>query len=204
MGIRTNNPGNIVKSEVNWVGEVPCPEEKLNECFVSPYYGIRALAKVLHTYIHNHGLDTIDTVMARYSEFEGAAVGVSRISGIPLDAPLYTWDKDVMLRLMHGIVVQENGYNPYHLEFLEEVLDDTYGADHFISQYGNWRGAEVDRSQAAVRGGQTQTDDGGAHGTNSRALGYSEQRQATVPVDSQIYSCICRAFYHSPTEAGRT
>lgn len=202
MGIRTNNPGNIVKSEINWVGEVPCDHEPLNECFSDPYFGIRAMAIILRTYMHKHGLVTIEDIMARYSEFERAARGVSAISGIPVDAELGTWDKDVMVRLIHAIIVQENGYNPYHLDFIGEVLNDTYGADHFLGEHASWRGTQDVGSEATSRSRQALTDDGRTDGSAWTIYRDTEQYPAAVHMDPALYSCLCRAVHRRAAEGG--
>ena len=129
-GIRTNNPGNVVKTPIDWQGEVEC-SDKMNECFSSPYYGIRAMAKVLHTYYYKHGLTTIRQIMARFSEFEGAASGVARLAGIGVDRTLDFDSVGVLSTLIKAIIIQENGVNPYSDELIEQVIYDTYGiTDH--------------------------------------------------------------------------
>lgn len=200
LGIRTNNPGNITASEIKWVGEIPCPKPGRNECFISPYHGMRALAVLLHTYIHKHGLTNIEQIMSRYSEEAWAPKSISQISGIPLDAPINTWDKDVMLRLMHSIVVQENGFNPYQLDFIGDVLDDTYGADHFVSINSFGRYPKAVGKEDGQRKGSARHDVAGVRSPVGGASADQGEYQRALPVDTAFYSCICRALDHSPAE----
>ena len=57
-GIRNNNPGNIRHGE-KWEGLSDKQTDSSFCIFVSPEYGIRALAKVLLTYYKKYQLNTV-------------------------------------------------------------------------------------------------------------------------------------------------
>jgi len=67
-GIRNHNPGNIEWGEP-WDGldrSRPDPDPRFAQ-FISPEYGIRALARVLQTYQNKYGLNTIDGIISRWA-----------------------------------------------------------------------------------------------------------------------------------------
>lgn len=69
-GVRNNNPGNIDYNKNNaWQGRLPrnTSVEDRFERFVSPEYGIRALARVLITYQDKHGLATVRDIIGRWA-----------------------------------------------------------------------------------------------------------------------------------------
>lgn len=69
-GVRNNNPGNIVRNSSNkWQGRVP-PEQQTDhkfEQFISPEFGIRALAILLIRYQERYNLRTIESIITRYA-----------------------------------------------------------------------------------------------------------------------------------------
>jgi hypothetical protein len=200
-GVRTNNPGNIVKTPITWQGEVEC-EDKVNECFVSPYYGIRAMAKVLHTYYYKHGLGTIAEIMDRFSEFRGAAAGVAAISGLPKDETLDFSDFDTVLRLSKAIIVQENGYNPYSDELITQVLYDTYGDNHFGSVNVSERPPKDMEQEAGHAEGAARPDDASPRRQHEGTEGDSADRRSGVqldPQDNRVVVCICNS---NPSQGG--
>lgn len=68
-GTRNNNPGNIRISPAKWKGKVPVDlnTDGAFEQFVSMPYGIRALYRLLITYINKYGLTTVDAIIDRYA-----------------------------------------------------------------------------------------------------------------------------------------
>lgn len=202
-GIRTNNPGNLVKTPITWQGEVEC-SDKVNECFENDYYGLRAMAKVLHTYYHKYQLRTITDIMARFSEFEGAAWGVSRLAGIEADAPLSLTDLGTTMSLMRAIIIQENGYNPYPDELIRQVLYDTYGDHYFRGVYPSLRPPENMEQEAGHGEGEARPDDAGPRGEHAREEGDSSDRRSGLqldPKDDRLVVCIC---HHRSSEGSST
>lgn len=67
LGVRTNNPLNLVKTAIHWKGETECESNReispgINqevECFVSPMYGVRAGIKTMLAKRDRHGAKTI-------------------------------------------------------------------------------------------------------------------------------------------------
>lgn len=201
-GIRTNNPGNIVKTSIEWQGEVQC-SDKINECFESDYYGIRALVKVLHTYYYKHGLGTIDQIMARFSEFGGAARGVSRISGIPTNKTLDFSDLGEVMSLTKAIILQENGVNPYEDDLIEQVLYDTYGNHHFGSVNPSDSAPEDMEQEARHAEGAAQSDDASPRGQHEGKEGNPGGGRSGIQLDSQdnsVIVCVCNSY--SPEDGG--
>lgn len=65
-GVRNNNPGNIRHGE-KWKG-LRYAQTDADFCqFVSPEFGIRALARVLMTYEKRHGLNTVRGIISRWA-----------------------------------------------------------------------------------------------------------------------------------------
>src|SRR5262245_8809411 len=65
-GLRNNNPGNI-KHGAQWEGMAPTQTDPTFITFVSPEYGIRAMARILKNYQSKWGLNTLDQVIRRWS-----------------------------------------------------------------------------------------------------------------------------------------
>ena len=66
-GLRNNNPGNIRKSATAWQGLSPTQTDASFFQFISPEYGIRALATILGTYMKNYGLVTVSDIISRWA-----------------------------------------------------------------------------------------------------------------------------------------
>lgn len=132
-GVRNNNPGNIVKSETPWVGEVVGHDPKYAS-FESPEAGIRALGKTLLTYQDKHGLNTVQQIVARWapaSENNPAtyAKTVATAMGVAPDAPLDLRDKDTLTKLATSMIRVENGQQPYTAQQIALGLASASGAD---------------------------------------------------------------------------
>lgn len=117
-GFRNNNPGNIRKSNSQWLG---ASKTQLDKDFVQFYhlsYGIRALAKLLLTYYTKRFCLTISDLISRYAppkenETEAyikvvsarAEVNSKLVLGSPQrQANIETWS-----RIISAIICQENG-----------------------------------------------------------------------------------------------
>lgn len=120
-GIRNNNPGNIeYNPAVKWQG-IEGPEghpSKRFAKFKSPEYGIRALVRLLITYQDRYGLNTIEGAINRWApSFENNtrayAEHVSKVSGFAVDYVYNAHSFDDMLPIVKGIILHENGVQPY-------------------------------------------------------------------------------------------
>lgn len=67
-GIRNNNPGNVVRSDIPWKGKVPKNQSKDGrfEMFIAPEYGVRAMIKDLKHDIEK-GNNTVPKLIREYS-----------------------------------------------------------------------------------------------------------------------------------------
>jgi hypothetical protein len=125
-GVRNNNPGNIKKNNVRWLG---LSEEQNDETFfqfTDAKYGIRALMKILLTYRFQHGLTNIWSIVERYapsSENNTEAYKnylVNETGYGMLQEIKFTIDD--YLPVVKAIIVMENGTMPYDEETIIEGM----------------------------------------------------------------------------------
>ena len=112
-GERNNNPGNIVKSDIFWRGEIAGDDSRF-ESFATPDEGIRALAVILQNYQKKYGLNTVRGIINRYAppveNDTGAYINaVSSALGVSPDASLNLADPGTLLPLVTAIIKHENG-----------------------------------------------------------------------------------------------
>lgn len=113
-GIRNRNPGNIKFSTGNnWLGQMGKDSAGF-VVFDVPEHGLRAMAKLLKTYMTSYGLNTIAAISRRWSPdpvgLSGAyAAGVAQYSGIPATRILLPTDGGTLAAVMRGMIAQENG-----------------------------------------------------------------------------------------------
>lgn len=115
-GIRNHNPGNIEYTGTQWQGLADPPSDGRFMRFVSPEYGIRAMARVLTNYERLHGLDYIGGIIQRwapahennvavYAGFVADRLGVRATDPIDVEARLP--------ELIAAMIEMENGQQPY-------------------------------------------------------------------------------------------
>ncbi len=118
-GLRNNNPGNIRDDgRTPWLGLDNPRGDGAFLRFVSPEYGIRALARLLLAYQDRHGINTIRGIISRYapaSENDTAAyiASVSQHVGASPDAPLDLHNPGTLRAIIEAIIRHENGIQPY-------------------------------------------------------------------------------------------
>lgn len=68
-GTRNNNPGNIKLTSLSWRGKVPNSKntDGIFEQFTEMPYGIRALYRLLVTYVNRYKLRSVDSIIDRYA-----------------------------------------------------------------------------------------------------------------------------------------
>jgi len=125
-GQRNNNFGNIKISKTPWRGKVPLDEntDGIFEQFVSPEYGLRALIRLLKTYItkRKNKTDTIRKVVARYApgedynDVDGYTYFLARKIGIKENQRIY-FEKEFIYKLVKFICLFENGK-----DLVDEIL----------------------------------------------------------------------------------
>lgn len=116
-GIRNNNPGNLVKSDIQWDGKITGADTRF-EVFATPEQGIAATARNLIAYQEKHGLDTVEGIVGRWAPPEENKTGVyvaavAKDLGVKPGDKLNVSDPDTLTRLTGAIIRQENGKQPY-------------------------------------------------------------------------------------------
>lgn len=114
-GVRLNNPGNIRLGETRWQGESFDQADPEFVTFMTPEWGIRAIAKIINTYVME-GFDTIGQIVNRWAppaenDTDAYVEAVSRSVGVAANYPL-DLNKDLPA-LIKAIIHQENGEQPY-------------------------------------------------------------------------------------------
>jgi hypothetical protein len=115
-GIRDNNPGNIRHGQ-KWIGLSPIQTDASFDQFISPEYGIRAIAKILFSY-SNRGLDSVRDIITTWApDAENNTVAyikaVCESTGYSADTHLDLTNETVVVALVKAIILQENGQQPY-------------------------------------------------------------------------------------------
>ncbi|MBH3289205.1 hypothetical protein I5N29_02020 [Serratia marcescens] len=118
VGLRNNNPGNLVKTANTWDGEVKGDGRFAS--FATPEHGLRALCKNLLAY-NKRGYTTVEQIIGRWAppnENDTAAytAAVSKALGVPADKRLDLTDINTLTALCASITKHENGSNPYSQE----------------------------------------------------------------------------------------
>lgn len=133
-GIRNNNPGNIRKGNDRWQGLAPDAEQTDPSfwVFVSPVYGIRAMAKTLRTYYEKHGIATIRGMVTRYAPPSENKTGsyVSAVAGalgVDADKALSLEEfRGILPRLVAAMIHHENGSQPYDVAEIQEGVNKAW------------------------------------------------------------------------------
>lgn len=126
-GIRNNNPGNLIFTNINWTGKLPKEENKDRrfEMFIAPEYGIRAMIKDLKNDIEK-GKNTVPALMTEYApRFENNTDAyiqtVCKDLKVSTSAKLLP-TKNTLRLLVHSISRVENGGN----YITNELFDKAY------------------------------------------------------------------------------
>lgn len=126
-GIRNNNPGNLIFTNINWTGKLPKEQNKDRrfEMFITPEYGIRAMIKDLKNDIEK-GKNTVPALMTEYApRFENNTDAyiqmVCKDLKVSATAKLLP-TKNTLRLLVHSISRVENGGN----FITNELFDKAY------------------------------------------------------------------------------
>lgn len=115
-GIRNHNPGNIIRTTIQWDGASDDP--RLDDkfvCFDAPVMGLRCLAKILLTYTTKHKLKTVRAIIDRFApssenDTDSYVRHVCKILSVKPLQKLQINDSNIQLvHLMQAIVNHENG-----------------------------------------------------------------------------------------------
>lgn len=112
-GLRNNNPGNIIITNIPWLGKKVQNTDGHFEQFISLRYGCRALLLNLESAIRIHQLNTIDKIIAAYApnnenNTEDYCKSVCAITGISSTEPIHATDIDKICSIAHAICIVEN------------------------------------------------------------------------------------------------
>lgn len=114
-GIRNNNPGNLVYTNIAWQGKLPLSQntDKHFEQFTTIEYGIRAMFKDLINDI-NKGKNTVRKLITEYAPPHENNTGqyikdVSNSIGVKPDDKITTINDNFLLLLGKAIIKKENG-----------------------------------------------------------------------------------------------
>ncbi|HTQ99566.1 MAG TPA: hypothetical protein VMH83_06230 [Candidatus Acidoferrum sp.] len=107
-----NNPGNIRASDQSWLGKIADGVTSAFERFVSPEYGVRAVAIIFQNYYTRYGLDTVRDLITRYAppsenDTENYANFVAGRLGVSPDTPLNV--PQVLPELVAAVLQMESG-----------------------------------------------------------------------------------------------
>ena len=127
-GIRNNNPGNIERSRIKWDGM--SEDQSADSRFVvfdEPMWGIRAIAKILHTYFHHRlavdgsRIDTVAEITTRWApshenDVDSYANHIRLRLRVEVGKEIDLDDIDVLSTVVETIILHENGEQPYDNE----------------------------------------------------------------------------------------
>jgi len=124
-GIRNNNPGNIRHGAAQWDGMREAQTDGAFVQFISPVFGLRALAKLLFNYERLYSLNTVRGIISRWApdsenNTEQYIFIVSNALGVHPDGPLDM--KTVMPDLVAAIIKHENGTQPYSVAMIKDGI----------------------------------------------------------------------------------
>ncbi len=128
-GERNNDPGNIRKNGIAWDGAISPGNDKYFVTFNSPFFGIRALAKILINYYNHHGLNTVAGIINRYApnsenstenyiKFVAGALNVGKHQMLNLS------DNNILSELIKAIINFENGRNIYSSDTIIAAINE--------------------------------------------------------------------------------
>jgi len=124
-GIKNNNPGNIVKNNIQWKGCTGNDGKFVK--FINAEYGIRAMARNLKTYQNKYGLNTIETILNRWAPNNENNTSkyvsfVSQKMGIKSNQKLDLNNNEQLYKLIDAMIIFENGKNPYNAETMNNGI----------------------------------------------------------------------------------
>jgi len=191
LGIRNNNPGNLIQTSIEWRGKIDCKSRF--ECFNSPKMGIRAMAINIQSYYNKYNLKTINTIINRWSpphENRTSLLSSNICRQLAVDCRK-PFDLNKHFKgLINALIVQENGYNPYSDKLIEEVLNGLANSDGNHNNGGGLdtrRDYEIVGAEATVPAPAARDDNEVARANKRLSSTDSGKSQCTLPVDSPYH-----------------
>lgn len=121
-GYRNNNPGNLIKSQTKFVGEIPGTDSRFRT-FISMPWGFRALFKLLQVYI-SRGDNTLKKIFYKYAPPNENKTDLyiqfvaDKIKKNPEEVISKT-DKETLIAIAIAIATMENGTPPVFSDVLK-------------------------------------------------------------------------------------
>jgi len=125
-GLKINNPGNIRRSSVVWQGQADVQPDPDFVAFISPLYGIRALARNLITYA-SYGIDTVSEIITKWAPPEdhndtpSYIADVCHACGVQPDELLDT--VEMLPHIIPAIIKREQGSQPFSDELIAQAIE---------------------------------------------------------------------------------
>lgn len=129
-GIRSNNPGNLIKTNIKWKGKVThnINKDSRYEAFYTAHDGIRAMIMDVRNDIEKDGTNTVRKLITEYApKFENPTQNyIDHIAASLKIGPDDTIIPSHYLELAKALILFENGVQPYSDHQLTEALKDSY------------------------------------------------------------------------------
>lgn len=125
-GIRNNNAGNLRYNPANqWKGQIGQDDAGFS-VFMTPYDGIRAMARTLRNYMRVHNLRTITGIIHRYAPpSENTTAQYAAFVGGKMGKSAHEVITEHDIRgLVEAMIYMENGQQPYSGELLDNAVND--------------------------------------------------------------------------------
>lgn len=127
-GIRNNNPGNIRRNGISWLGLAPEQTDAAFYQFTDPVYGVRAMARILKNYRDIYSIRTIAGLVTRWApptENNTAAyiAQVAKAAGKDPDAVIaaHEW-AEILPAVVAAMIHHENGIQPYQPSLIDQGI----------------------------------------------------------------------------------
>lgn len=125
-GLRNNNPGNIRHSNSKWQGASSEKTDASFVTFLTPEYGIRALAVLVKNYMLKNKIDTVAGIIARWApsnenDTQAYINSVAKKTGFSVNEKL-TPNPETLAKLAKAIIHHENGIQPYSDEIIKKSI----------------------------------------------------------------------------------
>jgi hypothetical protein len=135
-GERNRNPGNInFDPKVQWMGQIGLEQVPIGKTYPARFarfehdvFGVRAIAKLLHTYITVDGCTSVEKVVTRWAPQSDGNIPANYIafvckdSGLTATGPL-TADAPNLVKLVSKIIVEENGRCLYSDALIAQAVE---------------------------------------------------------------------------------
>lgn len=200
-GIKNNNPGNLIKTNIPWKGKTVCADKRF-ECFTSPYFGVRAMVKTLITYHTKYGLHSIQGIVNRWSppHENNTTSFVDYITHRIGSTETGFYNK--LPSLVYHMIRFESGENPYSYMFIAGIIYDTV-RDSNPSRFNSpWWSNETMGNEDGERETAARANHAGICNSERRENRDQEDHERTIYLDKEIYSYHNSSLRFRITEAG--